>query len=282
MAMLLLFSCKSRTASTVTQSDSAASKATLVKETEDLRKRFMPMIEGVWVKKVYINSIVKTRSPYQSQAKLNDVASIIVKLNNLKKDSIMAGYSLNNHEGGDFTVFFKLGLKPTSLKTNLPDYENQINFYELGYSTKGADTSLILYHCNKRNKIIDSVIYTRVVRSTSSTDAGYGIDYITNKKLFTGKYELIDINGHKSTVNFTDDGKISGFLSFAKYDVNTDFVAGPGNNIDDIIFDLYTNVSADFAYRFDADTLKLFKIDYNADSTLLNFGDLRYKLIKQK
>lgn len=249
--------------------DSTLKTDVAANESDKFIEKFKSIFQGVWVKKDYITSIEKTHSPYKSQLKLWGVASILIDMKQVK-DSVIAGYSLNNHEGSNFTVFFKPVVNSTSLKINLSDYNNKSNYYELGYRIIGSDTSITLYHINKYKVIIDSTRYRRVLnKAIDENNAADGIDFITNKKLFAGKYDLIDIGGHRSTVDFNTNGKVSGFLSFSKYYINTDFVAGPENNLDDVIFDLSSTVSADFAYKFSADTIKLFEVKHNADSTLL-------------
>jgi hypothetical protein len=275
----VLFSCKSKTNSK--SPNPLNIKPDTITEQKLLIEKFSPIIQGNWVISNYVDGLTKTRSPYKLKHMLWGAVEISIYMTELKSDSISVGESLNNHEGTSFMVYFKKGHGANCLKTNMEDYDVHTNFYELGYHIKGTDTSLFLYHINKNNKVLDSVKYTRVLKNAvDKTNAADGINYITNKKLFAGKYDLFDISGKNSTIEFDSKGSVYGFLSFTKYYINTDFVAGPANNIDDIVFDLYTNTSLDFAYKLDADTIKLYHIDYNADSTVESFGQLQYKLVK--
>ena len=241
-------------------------------------------MQGVWVKSNYLNSISKTESPYKSFKELRGVASMTIAVEHIKNDSISIGYSLNNHEGGNFTIYFIAGQKLTLLKTNLSGYDGNNSFYELGCCVKGVDTSLILYHYNKNNRIIDSIFYTRVAnKATDESDAGWGIDYITNKKLATGSYEGVDSAGVSVKIEFKDNGKVYGFYNSKNYYISTDFEAGPANNLDQIGFYESDLMKAKwYSFKFNKDTLNLYNTYHNADSTLLFVGKRMYKLVKQK
>jgi hypothetical protein len=273
-------SCKSKTeqAATDTTSEATVNDA----ETQRLITQFKPIIEGVWVKKSYIQSVISTRSPYKSWKEWWGIASMDVFFPKDGKDSTQVGYSLNNHEGSEFVLFLKQGHLPTSLKINLPDYEVEGNFYELGYEINKGETNLVLYHYSAKGKIIDKTLYTKVAdRADPDGDAAWGIEYITNKKLFSGTYELIGDNV-SSEVKFNDAGKVTGFPNATKYNVLTDFMAGPANNLDQLIFNVYTPEEISYTYKFNADTLGLYAIKPNADSTLLLVDKLKYKLVRKK
>ncbi len=274
----LLFSCKSKNSSSVIDS----LKSNPSGEVSGLVGEFKPILQGEWVKSDYINSIDSTRSPYRSRKHLKGVVDISIDMRQATKDSVIAGISLNNHEGSQFTILFKQGRTPTSLKTTLPDYDVTTNFYELGYYIKNADTSLVLYHISKNKAIIDSVSYTRVLPSPPSGDnAGSGIDYYVNKKLFTGTYTTLSADDHKSYVEFDNEGNVYNFFNYKTYYANADFVAGPANNIDQLDFDVNTKKQKEYTYQLIGDTLTLYEINYDADSLVQSRGKFRYKLVKQ-
>jgi hypothetical protein len=286
LAFLILsvfIACKSKTQSSNKDSVSNAS-ATAV--TNPLIKEFKPFIDGVWVKTDYIDSLSKNKSPYKSSELLGNVASMIIELPYNNCDSIHIGYSLNNHEGSDFVLYFKTGQLPESLKINLPDYNIKTNFYELGYHVKNNDTTLILYHYNKNKKLLGSTNYTRVLNRQVNNDLGYGINYITNQKLISGSFESIDTSGNHIDVRFTDDGRVYGFGNSKYYFLNTDFEAGPANNIDQIYFDIkpdnVTSQQKIYTYKFVKDTIALYSTKTNADSTLLFADKIVYKLIRKR
>lgn len=270
------FSCKSK--SNQNTKDSTVTNT----QTEALIKKFKPILQGVWVKADYIADIIKTRSPYNSKSKILGIASIEVEMKDLTRDSILAGVSLNNHEDAQFTIYFKPGERSNSLKINWPDYEVKGNFYELGYDIKNSDTSLVLYHYTKNQHLLDSTIYSKVLNSQSSDDAGYGIQYITNKKLISGSYVASGIDGPSFKANFDNEGNVSGLLDFKTYYMSTDFEVGIENNMDQIYFDIDTKKQKSYLYKFNADTLNLYETTENSDSTKLVLGRLKYKLVRQK
>ncbi|AYL97290.1 hypothetical protein [Mucilaginibacter celer] len=279
LAATAFISCKSKTKApvydTVSQKTSAGSQLNLLQQ-------FKPFIQGVWVTSDYIVDLSRTKSPYISSKKLAGAAALAINLDSAEKDSTVVGVSLNNHEGASFTLFFKPGHQPNSLKTNWPDYEVNSNFYELGYQIAGSDTSLLLYHYNKNNHIISSVKYTRVLPKQTDKGMEYGITYITNKLLISGNYELTDTNGTTSKISFNNEGKVSGFAGYETYYVNTDFVAGPQNDLDQFSFNIGVQQQKDYLFKINKDTLNIYNIDFSADSVHLKWGELKYKLVRSK
>jgi hypothetical protein len=156
------------------------------------------------------------------------------------------------------------------------------NFYELGYAISRNDTSLVLYHYNKDHRLLDSTCYLKALPPESENDMGYGIEYITNKILITGNYDLIDSTGHSAKVKFANEGNLSGFLGFKTYYINTDFEGGPENSVDEISFDINNKNQKDYAFKFNADTLNLYITKMDADSTLFIKKRPLYKLVKIK
>jgi len=240
-------------------------------------KQFM---DGSWVVSDYIKSLAKTRSPYSSSGEFGMVAAMDIGLPAGVSDSTHVGYSLNNHEGGNFIIYNKPGQRPNTLKTNLPEGPSNGDFYELGYSAKNNDTTLILYRYKKNKRLANSISYTKVITLDNNNAAG-GIEYITNKTLFSGTYSIAD-TAKNLEVKLSDNGKITGLSDFKTYLVNTDFVAGPENNLDVIIFDWGTKKQKSYAFTFNKDTLNMYETREAADSINLVIDKLKYKLVKHK
>ena len=260
---------KADSAKTITSSDPL----------QQLRRKFKPFITGSWVKRSYIDSLAKTRSPYSSKGELGGVAALSAGVPDTG-GSTHIGYSMNNHEGADFILYLKPGLKSNTLKTNLTDYSGKGDFYELGYNVKNSDTALVLYHYNRNKHITDSAQYTKVT-ALNKDDAASGIEHITNQTLISGLYTLSE-PGKVTRVRFYDDGKITGLSNFKTYYVNTDFEADLESNPDEVIFDLQTKQQKSFAFKFDKDTLNIFDTKPGADLENLIVDKLKYKLIKQR
>jgi len=275
-----LFPAKAKPAHPINDS---LKKTMMLTESEKFRQEFKSILEGIWVKSAYIADVIKTKSPYQSRKELLGVASMDIVLSKGDRDSSRIGFSLNNHEGSEFTLYFSLGRKSTCLKTNLPDYDDKANFYEIGYDIQGSDTSLVLYHYAKDNRLIESTKYMKVANAAiDPDDAAWGIGYIINKKLISGSYTTTDSTGNRLKIKFNNKGEVSGFLDFRKYYINTDFIVGPANNVDQIYLETDSKFQKMYNYKFIEDTLNLYETKNNADSTLLVVGKLKYKLVRQK
>lgn len=270
-----LFACSSKNKQPAT--DTLAVKP--ADPLKQLREKFRPLITGPWVKRDYIVSLEKTKSPYNAKGELGGVAALFVNVPD-SGDSTHIGYSMNNHEGADFILYLRPGLKSNTLKTNLTDYSGKGDFYELGYTVRSSDTALVMYHYNKNKRITDSAQYSKV-KVTDENDAASGIQNITNKTLFSGLYSATE-EGRPVSVRFYDDGKITGLSNFKTFYVNTDFVAGPENNLDELIFDLQTKQQKSFTFKFNSDTLNIFETKPAADSVNLIVDKLRYKLVKKR
>jgi len=279
LSIITLFSnCRSNNKQTATDS---AKTSRPIDQTQQLIKKFKPFLPGVWVTIDYINDLDKTHSPFKSFVKLHGIPSFIIDADSIKADSLVAGASMNNHEGDQFVIYLKKGINPAALPLKM-DYENRMHFYDLGYLINKNDTNLVIYRYDKNKKLINQIIYEKVIDKDMNGDMGYGIDYITNKKLISGKYIVTDSLGNTTNIEFTNDGKVAGFPGISTYYVNTDFEAGPANNIDQLSFDLYTKHQKDFAFKIYEDTLNVYRTTANADSTLLFFGKLVYKMVRKK
>ena len=277
LVALTFIACRSKTDKNKANTDS--SKLNL--QTIALIKKFKPILQGVWVKTDYVIDLERTRSPYGSRSKLKGIACMDIEQENFKGDSIVTWVSLNNHEGTQFSIYFSPGSQPNSIKISWPDYDHETNFYELGYINKG-DTKLVLYHYLKDKHLLDSTVYSKVLNSQKSNDAGYGIQYIANKKLMSGRYLAIDLSSSSQAVDFDDNGNISGLSDFKTYHIGTDFEVLLKNNLDQVYFDIDTKKQRSFSFKLVADTLNLYETSENSDSTKLVLGKLKYRLVKQK
>lgn len=99
---------------------------------DSLKHNYIPILIGVWVSTDYINEIEKTKSPNKSSSKLNGIVTMLIT-GDTQGDSIQVGASWNNHEGYSFTTYLKPGQNKNNLQTDIIDYKEASNFYELGY-----------------------------------------------------------------------------------------------------------------------------------------------------
>lgn len=238
--------------------------------------KFKSIISGVWVKSDFIYDLMKTKSPYKSSNKLKGIVTMWIDTSKIVNDSLFIGTSINNHEGYFFFALLKPPYNSKSISTSIVDYENKSNYFELGYEVKNNDTSVVLYHYNKDKKVLDTVPFTKVLPSQADTEgADKGLEYEINKLLFTGAYRFSDSAGTHE-FHLKNDGKIIGYMGYSKYFVQSDFVAGPENNIDILCFD-----NDCFAYKIFHDSIVLYDVHENEDHTSLNFDKQRFVLFKQ-
>jgi hypothetical protein len=233
------------------------------------------IINGNWYESTYIDDIQKTKSPFQSQNSLATMVEIDIDISQAIGDTLEVG-APSVHEGTSFRIIFTPGLTPNSVQTDIVDYENERNFYELGYVISTKDTTLIIYHYDKNKKLLGQMEYKKAPKSPESA-----LQYMVNKTLFSGNYKTVDSSGQTLTLIFSDDGIVTGLPNYKKYYVLTDFVAGPENNLDKVCFDIQTDNQRCFAYEIKGDTIKLYDTKESDDHFNLLLGQLKYKLIKQ-
>jgi hypothetical protein len=252
-----------------------------VSESDSLKKSFTPIFKGIWVLTDYINKIEKTRSPLKSADKLKGVVTMIIDGTD-NSDSIEIGASWNNHEGYNFTTYFLVGQNSNRLKTNIPDYVEKSNFYELGYETINDETFLFLYHYEKTNKLLDKKQFSKVAETQPDNDAAWGLQYIVNVKLFSGNYLLIDSLNSTTKISFENNGSLTGDSEFKTYYIFTDFMGGPETNLDGIIFNMDTKNSEGFAFTMDKDTTYLYNTKGEEEAgELLQLNKVKYRLVRQ-
>ena len=105
---------------------------------------------------------------------------------------------------------------------------------------------------------------------------------MVNKTLFAGNYKAIDSSGQTLSLNFTNDGLLTGLPNYKKYYVLTDFVAGPENNLDQVCFDIQTDNQRCYAFEIKGDTIEFYDTEESEDHNSLKHGQLKYKLVKQR
>jgi hypothetical protein len=169
---------------------------------------------------------------------------------------------------------------PSSLRTNIPDYDEPTNFFELGYVLDNKDTSLVLYHYNKNKTLLNKTKFDKVLMKKKDDDVASGLQYIVNKKLISGVYSMHDTSGSKITVQFDDEGNIFGVQGFKTYYVITDFAAEPENKMDEICFDIQTPNQKCYNFQIRKDTLEIYQENENLDNESPSYRQLKYKLIK--
>lgn len=236
---------------------------------QKLITKLKPILQGVWVKKDYIDKVISTRSPLLASDKVIGITTMHINSPETRGDSLPVLVTYDNKNPGGVILRFKQGKS----KAGMPFGEN-----ELGYSIKNADTTLVLYQYYQNRWVLTP--YIRALRQSAGNDLQDGINYLINKNLFAGRYSSTDIQGKKSDITFKDNGEISGFGAFTKYTVESSYDNKVMNNLDEITFNQFSSDEKTFIFKIDANTLNLFEVKPNANSTLLITGKLKYKLVK--
>jgi hypothetical protein len=259
--------------------DSATRKA---EEGKELAATFAPIINGAWVMTDYINHLGNSKSPLASYNLLKGVVSIDISTADYSGDSLYVPISINNHEGDGFMVYFRKGHDENSLPTSLPDYQNSINSYELGYEVKEKDTLLVLYHYGANNKLLDKRSFSKIP-SESEDGEPNALQRAVNSLLFAGNYSATNEQGIVADVTFTTDGLLQGFEGHNTFYIFTDFMTEEdGYKIDEICFDERTKNQQPFIFAISGDTTRLYAAKENEERTRLEKGTLKYTLVKKK
>lgn len=240
----------------------------------------MPIIKGNWVMTDYINSLKVTKSPIKSWEVLKGIVEIWIG-DEINEGRLEVGASYNNHEGYSFGIYFELGQNSKSLKIDLNTYEEDSSFYELGYEIAKADTFLYLYHYKKNKILIDKRQFLKVNLIKTIDKADAALEYKTNEILISGKYYLVDKTDSKIPVVFNSDGTVIGLPGIKTYYINTDFMVGPLNNLDELSFNIYQKNQKNYAIEIKSDAIYLYETKEDKDHINLLLGKLKYKLLKQ-
>jgi len=267
-AIIMLSACKgNKTDNTKTQAQNPTTKA--------LINRFAPIIQGVWVKVDYLDKIIRSKSPVASRDLAWGITTLIIDTQSIDGDSLLAGASFNNHEGGSVVIKFKSGKSISSICAGKGD---------LSFNIANGDTTLIYIEQNAdtHKNIVSKYRRALIKPRSADDDAAYGLDYLVNKALFAGNYVYNNSAGQQPIVTFTNDFRVKGLEGFKTFLPLIDMSTGPMNNLDNIIFDETGDNSKTFIFKIDADTLKLYNMYANADSSKQVLGPLKYKLVKKK
>jgi hypothetical protein len=122
-------------------------------QSEKLKQKSVQNLKGVWVLTEYIDEVEKTKSPLKSADKLKGIVSMIID-GSIKDNGMEVVTSWNNHEGFSFITYREAGHTENSLKTNIPDYEDKSNYYEIGYETINNEIFSFILHYDKENKLL--------------------------------------------------------------------------------------------------------------------------------
>ena len=248
----------------------------------EAKRELLSIIHGGWVKQEYVDSIVKTRSPYKSSKLYLSNVELIIDTTNATGDTIMnPGCSTNGKE----SFYFKIVMKHDSL--NKPTMQmlynhNYINMdFFLEYSISSRDT--ILYMIKKDiNSRESKISYKRIYNNPPENN--YSIDPTTiflNRNLIAGKYKLYDANNKliSNQVEFKEDGHVEGLPEYKNYYLENYYGNAANNNynFDHMVLSTSEKRSV-FRWTLEKDIFKLFEIISDGQSG--DPGILRFSLKK--
>lgn len=266
--IILLAACKGKASQGVVNG-SAKTKIDS-QQIYSLIKKFAPFINGMWVKKEYIDKVAQTQSPLAAADQALDLTVMYIDTRKTQGDTLLVASGWGNHDGSDMQLVFRPGKDPATI---------QFGNGELKYQIVKNDTLLLWKHTEENNSI--TTTYFIKSKQYKGTQIGEAMDFMVNKVLISGAYTMADTLDTKRTVIFYDDGKVKNFPSFSTYSINIDLNSDAMDNLDGIGFDYRTKHHTAFTYKFIQDTLNIYTTYPNADSTLLEIGELKYKLIKK-
>jgi hypothetical protein len=244
-------------------------------------REVLQIIKGVWVKTDYIESIMQTRSPYESSEELEGLVAFLIDQSTLKGDTLNVDGSLNNHEGFNFNLFLDKITNGNSILTDISDYETKDVHFNIEYNITSKDTILILKKITNSNKCLEQIKYTRVSDKLSDNESGLGINTFVNKNLFAGKYSLVIPKAKKQSIELTADGKIIGWKDYNEYEVMTDFdMADDDECVDQIILKNGDKLQT-FGFVFKGNSIKFYNlINLDPEGIDVKLGKPKFDLVK--
>lgn len=211
---------------------------------------------GFWVNEAYIDNIRKTRSPRRSQGV--EESCIIIPSRTLQVTRMIADF----HEGAEDIVVVKdRGL---------------YKLYDAGLTNLRSELEII---SPSRMRIGDQ--YFSRLAHYDSTVQSFGI---LEELLFNGRYE----RENKAEVIFTADGRVQGLDSFTRYSPVIDYTAGSLAEFDLVNMGTGKSRASDYGYRFNRDTLHIFRTTcaiWDSEGRFCDSvaaGPVLYKLVRKK
>jgi len=222
---------------------------------DSIRADSVHKLEGLWVNKVYADTLLLTRSPRTSQ---QVGGNTYLYFTDSAEPSVLVG--LGFHEGTAWSIIRssnKVMLYDSGERKNMGVVET-ISTEEFRL---GSQDFIKLKHPNR-----DSYDYN-----------------IVEELLFAGNYRIQ--NG--ATVSLSPDGRASGWDTIRYYVPNVDYI-GPGMDVDQVQLGSDKDKLTPYGFRFDKDTLFIYKLNcLTADSIThecysVAFGDVAWKLVKKR
>jgi hypothetical protein len=249
---------------------------------DSAKLRLMKIIEGGWVKKEYTVDLLRTHSPFLSFAHTGNEVEFRIDISQVEGDTIINSKGmLNYHEGARFEVVLE-GAPGRNVLAHIYQGHNwEDDSFYLDYVIDGIDTTLFLCEREGRTRSEKSrIAYKRAFRTVPDDDPPVNaIEFLLNKALFSGKYELQDaLSNNCGQVIFDNRGGVRGLSDFKKYKVNADFDGSSYPKFDFV--DLYNlgDHSSPYAFEWHKNAISLYEMISNPASGIFRKGALKYTL----
>jgi hypothetical protein len=248
-AVILLYCC------TACGRANGKSSSDKIVAADSLQADTVQRLEGLWVNKVYADTLLLTHSPRASQ---EVGGNTYLYFTDSAEPSVLVG--LGFHEGTTWSITRdsrKVMLYDSGERRNMGSIET-ISTEEFRL---GSQDFIKLKHPNRDN---------------------YDYD-IVEELLFAGNYRLQ--NG--ATVRLSADGLASGWDTIRYYVPDVDYI-GPGMDVDQVELGSNKGKLTPYGFRFDMDTLFIYKLnclipdslEHDCDSVA--FGEVAWKLVKKQ
>jgi hypothetical protein len=222
---------------------------------DSIRADTVHKLEGLWVNKVYADTLLLTHSPRTSQ---QVGGNTYLYFTDSAEPSVLVG--LGFHEGTAWSIIRnsnKLMLYDSGERRNM----GVVELISTEEFRLGRQDFIKLKHPNRDN---------------------YDYD-IVEELLFAGNYQMQ--NG--ASVSLSSDGRASGWDTIRYYVPDVDYI-GPGMDVDQVELGSNKTRLTPYGFRFDKDTLFIYKLnclipdslEHDCDSVAL--GNVAWKLVKKQ
>lgn len=236
--------------------------------TSQLIKKLSPIYQGVWIKADYLAKIRQSKSVLAAVDKVHGITAMEINTQKLLGDSLLVRVGWDNHNPGAVMLKFQPGKSAQSLKFGED---------ELSYRISNNDTTLTLLQVFEGKHF--QTDYYKAMDYQPENNLVYGMNFEINKALVAGKYILAG-DTKKTTVTFTEAGKVYGIRGLKSYYIENDLGGEPRNNLDRIVFNMYSDRQRSYAFVIKGVNLKLYETKVSADNKSLVLDKLKYQLVR--
>lgn len=283
MGLLLLASCQQHEAPV---SESPAQTVTPVSPPSPAvdEARARADFTGAWLNAAYMARLRQTRSPRQSHGHWGptDVTEVLIDPRSLQGNNLRVEMGYGNHEGGPLRY---LRLPPGYAGALLPAAAEPslgIPVVRVRFHVQGDDTLMYLHEAAGPGQRARISAFRRVPGLPVAGDNLRGsMERFIHLHTLAGWHAATDSAGRGFPVQFSPEGKVTGWPGHRRYGVNFDFV-GPFQEHDYLVFDQGHPTEEQLAFVTRGDTVRLYRVVDDTTVYKRSLGSLRFTLVRQK